>query len=498
MVDIWLIVLAVGLYFYTIACAFFTAQIAREKGRCGAWGTLGFFLGLVGFVIVCFLPNTKKVEGDTNPIRLAFKKLRSISPVAVWIVLAGVPFVILASIGGTYLTSYLESADQNATVVKIEEEENTEKFLNATTVKGGIKALFSGEQNNFAVTAAGDLYAWGRVDMTALDESGRIYQKAKKICVAGDTYYILNQSGELYAKGDNRNHLIPGQSAETVADFVKVEGKVKDIALSESIGAILKESGNLYVYGVNTYSQLGLEEVAEVIDTENQMADKVQKIQATDHSFYYLTTEGKLYAVGSNAYGQFGLGHRDAQVVPVEIATDCKDFAAGDDFLMLLKKNGTVWTAGNDCYGQLGRKTAEQLAQEISDADKSSENAKDKNEKNKVDTSKAIKGEKFGQVEGLEKVTAIAAGGSCAFALKDDKLYAWGENYLGQLGLAAAESVILPQLTYDGALRVSTNGSATMLCTDEGKLLGAGDRRYQQLGKESGNGFAEIAKVKGA
>ena len=506
MVDKWLIIGAIVYYFFVITCTFFTAQVAQEKGRKKHWGWLGFLLGPIGFVIVCFLPNSKKVSGETNPLRLAFKKIRSVSPIAVWIVLAGIPVVILASV---FVPKIVGFFTEQAPSFAMEQEEDEEKYLHPTTVEGDVKSLYCGEQSNYVVTVGGDVYAWGDSGFSALDESGVVYKGAKKLCMAGDTYYVLTSKGVLYAKGDNTNHLIPGQSAETVKDFVKVESQVKDIALCQSVGAILKESGNLYVYGKNTYGQLNSAK-ASVSGTEHLLAKNIKKVIATEYSLYYMNKKGDVFAVGNNAYGQFGKGHNESQAKAVKIAKGCSDFAAGDDFVMLLKKDGTVWTAGNDCYGQLGRKTAEQYAQELSDADKANEtvevetsdeekkDAEDPKEEEKKDEPECIKAESFGQVEGLSDVTAIAAGGRCAFAFCEEELYAWGENYLGQLGLEPACGVELPELAHEEALMVETNGNCTLLLTKDGELFGAGDRRYQQLGEESGEGFVALAEAKGA
>ena len=108
------------------------------------------------------------------------------------------------------------------------------------------------------------------------------------------------------------------------------------------------------------------------------------------------------------------------------------------------------------------------------------------------------KAESFGKIEELSDVTAIAAGGRCAFAFCGEELYAWGENYLGQLGAEPQAGIDLPQLVHEEALKLDTNGSCTLLLTKDGELLGAGDRRYQQLGEQSAEGFAVMAEVKGA
>ncbi len=467
------------IYFYIVSCTFFAVEIAALKGRRRRWGWLGFLFGIPGVAVVCFLPNAKGVEGETNPIKAVWRKLTAaVSPLAVWIIVAGLVVVVGGTFLGTRLTTYFEN---RAHEKELTETETEEELLTPATVKGKVAAVFCGVGSNFAVTEGGDLYGWGRVGLTALDESGKVYEKVQKVCKAGDTYYLLTTDGTLYAKGNNKNALIPGQTAESVPDFVKVESDVADMALSETVGAILKKSGNLYVVGVNTYGQLG-RAAERVTKTDQPMAKEVQKVVVTGRSLYYVKKDGTVCGVGNNAYGQFGLGNEDVQGVPVKIADGCKDVAAGEDFLLLLKSDGSVWSAGNNCYGQLGR--------EVGDG-KLPEGATEEDKKNV-----AVPADQPGRIVGLEGVTRIEAAGGTAFALVEDTLYGWGRNHLGQLGDQEGDRAQPEQLRSDVA-DLAVSGTCTLLLTDNGQLLGAGDRQNYQLGsRNGGNGFREIAEVK--
>ena len=44
---------------------------------------------------------------------------------------------------------------------------------------------------------------------------------------------------------------------------------------------------------------------------------------------------------------------------PVEVMTDVADIDAGDDHLLILKMDGTLWGCGNNGSGQLGDGTTE-------------------------------------------------------------------------------------------------------------------------------------------
>ena len=78
--------------------------------------------------------------------------------------------------------------------------------------------------------------------------------------------------------------------------------------------------------------------------------------------------------------------------------------AAGSCFTVALKSDGTVWTWGDNCYGQLGNGT-------------------------KTNSSIPI------QITTLANITAVSAGGDYTIALKSDgTVWGWGRNFCGQLG----------------------------------------------------------------
>ena len=487
--NIWWIVLLVFLYFFTITCAFFTARIAELKGRRRRWGWLGFFFGLIGFIIVCFVPNAKGTEGETNPVAAVFRKLKGISPVALWILLGGIVLVVGGTLLAVGVSHFVEDKSYRGDLQSVV---TPAEYLTPSKVNGKVKQVFCGRNVNYAVTESGDLYGWGIVGIPAMDESGKIYQGVQKVCSVGDTVYLLTTDGTLYARGNNKNALIPGQKAERVESFVKIESDVKDMALSDTAGAILKKSGNLYVVGVNTYGQLG-RNAARVADTSTKLAGNVAQVVVTARSLYYRTADGNVYGVGSNAYGQFGLGHKNAQATPVLLTGNCTDLAAGDDFLVVLKSNGTVWSAGNNGYGQLGRTLADPDAKPV-EGEKEEEKDQDK-EKEKAP---ALAGPTtFGQLALPEGVTRLEAGSQTAFAFAGTVVYGWGHNHVGQLG-NRKETVPAPVKLAEKVVDLAASYDCTLLLTEGGKLLGAGNNEHYRLGaRNDGKGFDAVAEVIG-
>ncbi len=480
--EIGLIVGAILFYFYTISCAFLAVRIAAVKGRKRAWGWLGVVFGLLGVVVVCFMPNVKGIKGETNPIRSVFKKWTRVSPIAVWIVIVGV-FVVAggALLGNTIITAVENHRHAKELVV----EEDTE-VLNPSAVYGAVADVFCGKDQQFAVTEQGDLYGWGKIGLKPLDESGLLYKNVSKVYSTGETVYVLTKEGILYGVGNNENALIPTSKEPVVTEFVQIDTQVKAAAISGTVGAYIKESGNLYVYGVNTYQQLGSDQ-NKIDHTEHRLAENAVKVVATNRSLYYMVEGGTVYAVGNNAYGQFGLDNQKTYGVAVQIASDCKDFAAGDDFTILLKNDGSVHTAGSKAYGQLGRQTLEEWEEE----QKAIQTVQ---EEEKPDLQKQSE---FGPVE-LEKApSAIGAGAHSSYVLIGEELYGWGDNYCHQLGDGAIKQKE-PKMIHKTVAEFSAGDRCVLLITQGGKLLGAGDRRYEQLGALSGEGFEAVAQIKEA
>lgn len=120
-------------------------------------------------------------------------------------------------------------------------------------------------------------------------------------------------------------------------------------------------------------------------------------------------------AWGLNNRGQLGTGDRANSNVPLSALhlTDVVSVAAGDNFSLALRRDGTVWAWGDDDYGQLGR-TAPNCG--VPHA-----------------TYACITVPR--QVPGLTDVLAIAASGWTSLALrKDGTVWAWGNNGFGQMG----------------------------------------------------------------
>ncbi|MBF0555058.1 MAG: fibronectin type III domain-containing protein [Nitrospirae bacterium] len=120
-----------------------------------------------------------------------------------------------------------------------------------------------------------------------------------------------------------------------------------------------------------------------------------------------LSSDGTVWAWGQNGYGQLGNGTQTiSSVSPGQVSglTGVTAIAGGYTHTIALKGDGTVWTWGDNGYGQLGNGTTTGSYTPV-------------------------------QVSGLTRVTAIAGGFQHTTALNNDgTVWDWGYNGSGQLG----------------------------------------------------------------
>jgi alpha-tubulin suppressor-like RCC1 family protein/peptidoglycan/xylan/chitin deacetylase (PgdA/CDA1 family) len=132
--------------------------------------------------------------------------------------------------------------------------------------------------------------------------------------------------------------------------------------------------------------------------------------------------------------------------------------SGGDEFAVAIKPNGTLWTCGDNRYGQLG----------LGDL--------------------AIR-RVFTRVGGANDWTSLDAGNNHVLALKlDHSLWAWGGNGGGQLGLGDTDPRDVPTRVGEALdWTLLSGGTAFSLATKtDGSLWAWGENEYGQLGLGGG------------
>jgi alpha-tubulin suppressor-like RCC1 family protein len=190
---------------------------------------------------------------------------------------------------------------------------------------------------------------------------------------AGDNFSVLiTKEGKLYAAGANGNGRLGDGTTTERREFTAVnEANIKEPVEWVSSGqdhsfAILK-NGGVVGWGRGDMGKLGLDRddgdspvpaVPAFSGTIGMSAlGEVAYVSAGRYQTALLNKKGEYWAAGSRNSGALGNGgsnpgNREKQFKLIQ--TDVVSIAAGQNYIMLVKKDGSLWIAGDGSNGRLG------------------------------------------------------------------------------------------------------------------------------------------------
>ncbi|MFA6706499.1 MAG: hypothetical protein WCR91_01190 [Sphaerochaetaceae bacterium] len=168
--------------------------------------------------------------------------------------------------------------------------------------------------------------------------------------------FILASDGSLYGFGDNdEGQLGLGQQSPILLPTF-ITDHVAYVAGGSSHTLLLLQDGSVMASGRNVQGQLGTGNT-ETSYKFTKVAERVKDITVCDHSSFLLMENGMVRASGSNKYGEFGTDSTKTLPMSTQfvlVFEDAADISGGKSHVVVLKKDGTIWTTGlNDNY-QLG------------------------------------------------------------------------------------------------------------------------------------------------
>ena len=250
----------------------------------------------------------------------------------------------------------------------------------------------------FAATAnAGDPSYGNMQTMYAIKENGSVWSWGK------NTYYQLGDGSQT----DTNTPVRVGASYLTMSKYL-YSLKVSD---TEQITPPTVDSFNVFNTGTGTSTSAALR--WQTYDGKSDIVSVAADGKIT------ATGVGTTYVIVSIADDPLTTGLVKVEVRPNDTVVGAPSvaypqIAAGTDFTVALKADGTVWTWGNNIYGQLG---------------------------NGVYNGTVV----YPQKIDLSGVVKIAASGQFAVALKDNgEVWTWGRNNAGQLGNGTTDNSNVP------------------------------------------------------
>ncbi len=336
-----------------------------------------------------------------------------------------------------------------------------------------INAVAAGSQHTLALSEVGMVMSWGNND--------------------------FGQLGSGSTDNSNKPNVVPGLSG------------VQAIAAGNLHSIALKSDGTVWTWGYNRSGELGIRTISDTNKpTRINSFNTVKAIAAGGGHSLALKQDGTVWAWGTNRHGQVAPNELTqayfTKPEQVEGISNVIAIAAGENFSMALKTDGTVWAWGDNASGQLGngeftgempdvkkggsigRFSIGAIKSKVNNDLKLKESAGTTLQKIELGSLVITSMNGIVKVSALTSVSAIAAGGAHALALRQDStVWAWGNNYTGALGDGSVENHDAP-VRIEGVTQVTQISSGVNHCfalNKSGTVWTWGNNVFGQLGMES-------------
>jgi alpha-tubulin suppressor-like RCC1 family protein/chitodextrinase len=244
-------------------------------------------------------------------------------------------------------------------------------------------------------------------------------------------------------------------------------GDVVAVAAGERFSVVLMADGTVWTWGTNAEGQLGdgTREFRSLPARVSGLEDVVAISTARLHTLA-LTADGGVWAWGHNGSGQLGDPTPIRSTVPVRAQglDGVVAIAAGEHHSLAVTDDGAVWAWGANGSGQLGDGTT-------------------------LGPSRSVPG----QVGGVEGFVSVAAGHDFSLALDEDgAVWAWGQNFSGQLGSGELYGFPRPVpgrvVDLDGVVAITAGAGHAAALDGDGAVWSWGQNGSATLGDGTSGG----------
>jgi alpha-tubulin suppressor-like RCC1 family protein len=238
-----------------------------------------------------------------------------------------------------------------------------------------VVAISAGFKHSLALKADGTVWAWGDNYYGQLGAGNNKNPTAGVQQVSGLTMVTavaagtlhslaLRSDGTVWAWGfNNFGQLGTGNTTDSHAP-VQVNGLSGIVGIAGGVyfSLALKCDGTVWAWGYNRDGELGNGNNAQSwVPQRVYNLRNVTAISSGDGFGLALESDGTVFTWGDNGYGQLGNGTMLASNLPVQVSglTGVKSIAASSNSFhaLAVKTDGSLWSWGDNHYGQLGDST---------------------------------------------------------------------------------------------------------------------------------------------
>ena len=361
-----------------------------------------------------------------------------------------------------------------------------------------------------------------------------------KVDTDGNSFFASTTDNKTFSFGQNIYGELANNSFQTEyqSNFFNLQNAFSQLKVNNSTILGVTNSGDLKSWGSNSCSRLGSGDAPQIgivsIDNQNlqsknaipatPLQTNVNKVAIGKTFAISLLNNSNLYSWGCNPNGELGLGNRTGynsdsnpqdraieinndKLTPTQItfpvdavssvggqssssnANGIKSIAAGDNFALALKNDGTVYSWGANETGQLGQGSF--TGENTTGTDSTTgEPIIAFVDNNKLSPTK---------ISSLSNIKEVYAGSNFAYALSNDgKLYSWGGNENGRLGINSKTEIDSDSIADDiidnnqlspaevtgvsGIQDIATGNDFTLALNSTGDVYSWGANQNGQLG----------------
>ncbi|XP_015433074.1 PREDICTED: regulator of chromosome condensation-like isoform X2 [Dufourea novaeangliae] len=345
-------------------------------------------------------------QGDVGQLGLGEEVVEKIRPA----VISGYQDIIAIAAGGMHNVCLRETGEiltfgcnDEGALGRDTSADGSETKPGSVTLPGKVIQVTAGDSHSAALIEDGRAFAWG----SFRDSHGTMGLTLKgnerfpieilpnikivKIASGADHLVLLSENGKIYTCGCGEQGQLGRLAARAASRNTRhgmgpllspglVEFKItKKLEFGDvwagTYCTFAKEyhSGDIYVFGLNNYYQMGLK------DPVTQFHPQISKtfsgrtwrhISSGQHHSIALDDSGQVFVLGRKEYGRLGLGSncsdaKELTPVPALSSFKCVDVAAGSAQSFAVTESGELYAWGMGSSGQLGTGEEEDVEEPI-------------------------------------------------------------------------------------------------------------------------------------